>query len=139
MPDDIEANPLDEPNNFERGDRALRAIVAYNNNLPLNIENEAMLIEVGDATVVTQGSPIAYLIADLCHVMRRHDLQIDEILTGAIEHFGSDVIEQAWLHDDNWDNELQTDANTERARQVMATAGVPSQYHDGALRKSGLL
>lgn len=145
--DEIEFTAPMGPDNFERGDRALKALAAYSSNLPLHIENEQELVETGKHAfnfagmlpTPIEGSPISYLIADLCHVMRRHDLQVDEIVTNAIEHFGSDVIEQAWENDKEWHSHLQDESNLDRAKQVMEAAGVPEQYHDGAMKKSGIL
>lgn len=129
-------------NNFERGDRALAAMEAYRvaggfseaEGL-LGISKTKML---GLDVEFMKGYPFGDLIADLCHLMRRHDIAVDEMVSHGIEHFGADVIEQAWENNEEWDSELQNEDNEERAIEVMNAAGVPEAFQDAALKKVGL-
>ena len=145
MPDITIIDDGDGPDNFERGDKALHAVAFYmqGGRLP-NLDADEVL-ERGEHRVELFGaqlpecSPINYLIADLCHLLRRYDLDIDAALDHAVAHFASDVIEQAWKHDDAWENTLQDLSNLDRAVEVMRAAGVPERVHDYALRLTGLL
>lgn len=140
MPDVTIIGGTGGPDNFARGDRALKALVTYTANpADIDISDEAQITETGDHVVIVPGSTIAYLVADLCHVMRRVDVTVGETIASAMQHFGSDVLEQAWEHNEGWNNQLQHADNIPLAREVMTAAGVPDEAHDGALRLSGLL
>jgi len=115
--------------NFERGDRAERALLAYRGTKDLNPLGEPF----------PDGYPISDLIADLCHLLARHGLDVQERVMTGLADFGADVIEQAWEHSEDWASELQDASNLQRALSVMQSAGVPEAAHDEALRRVGLL
>lgn len=151
------------PDNFERGDRALIALAAYNskgesvdvseperilelgehNGLKMLVEGLSKELGEGEVEDINPGHgeahPVAYLVADLCHLLRRYGFEVEPMLEYGIAHFASDVIEQAWTSDDEWDNLLQTEDNIGRARRVMAAAGVPDRFQNRALKLCGLL
>lgn len=144
MPD-IEIVGPSGPDNFERGDKALHAVAFYMQGGQVKGIDAEEVLELGDNRVeifgaaLPEGSPIPYLIADLCHLLRRYDFAIDDALNHGVAHFASDVIEQAWEHSEEWDSELQDESNIERAIAVMQTAGVPEYVHQKALRMTGLV
>ncbi len=112
--------------NFDRGDRAERALRAV-----------GVTHVRGDG--FADGYPLSDHIADLCHLARRHDLDVRAVVARGVAHFAADVIEQAWQHSEDWAATLQDPANLDRALSVMATAGVPDFVHEEALRYVGLL
>lgn len=132
------------PDNFERGDKALHATAFYMRGGQLEGIVAEEVLEIGDNAVelfgarLPEGSPIPYLIADLCHLLRRYGFDIDGTLDHAVAHFASDVIEQAWRHNEDWAAQLQDESNVERAITVMQAAGVPERVFEHALRLTGL-
>lgn len=122
--------------NFQRGDRAEQAMVAYQQAGGFTTA-EGM---IGVATPVFEhGYPFGDLIADLCHLMKRHDVNPMDMVGTGIEHWGADIVEQAWENSDDWDNCLQDESNAERAIEVLNVNGVPEQYHEAVLVKVGII
>lgn len=131
--------------NFERGDRAMIAMKAYGYDAKgYNVEEEGVTgvgdVEVDGETIsFPHGYPFGDLIADMCHAMRRFDIDpFDQIIAG-IEHYGADIVEQAWENDEDWHNMMQHPSNIERATRILDMNGVPSKYHEAILVKVGLL
>lgn len=108
--------------NFDRGDRAFRALRA-----------------AGYAEPVLQDYNVADLIADLCHTAQRNGFDVGTVVGNGVSHYGSDCIEQAWANDDGWDNMLQAPENVARAHDILVACNVPELFHEDALRKCGLL
>src|SRR4051812_48901621 len=98
-------------NNFERGDRAEEIMAQYYGGPPTGA--------ISTETDAFKGYPMGDLIADLCHLAQRNDVPVDRIIGSGVAHFGADVIEQAWEHDDGsserWNPELQNEENIEPA------------------------
>lgn len=126
--------------NFERGDTALRALLAIGFEDPATVSNELPTPDGGTKVVPhVQGYPIYDLVADLCHLAQRTGLDPWRMLTEGIEHYGADCVEQAWRHSDDWGEMLQEPENIDRARRVLRVAGVPEEYDEGVLVKVGLI
>lgn len=125
--------------NFERGDTAARALAAIDYPPIEDTIGEMIPTPDGELREAKGGWSVGDLIADLCHLMRRHDLDVDDVIERGVTHFAADVIEQAWEHDDGWADCLQDGDNHERAMAVMASAGVPERVREDALRYVGIL
>lgn len=143
MPD-IEIVGPSGPDNFERGDKALHAVAFYMQGGQVKGIDAEEVLELGDNRIeifgaqLPEGSPIPYLIADLCHLLHRYGFSIEDAMDHGLAHYASDVIEQAWTHDEEWNDELQSEDNIQRAINVMQTASVPEHVHHKALRMVGL-
>jgi hypothetical protein len=125
--------------NFERGDRALKALFAYRENPDIDLPSAEELAEAGAHTIIREGSGIAYLIADLMHVAQRVGVAVPAILAEGMEHYGCDCIEQAWENSEEWANNLQDESNLERAEAVLETAGVPTAFWRACMVKTGFI
>lgn len=128
-------------NNFERGDKAERALEAAGY-APVEdtIDNEVPLPN-GELVVAFEGYVISDLIADLCHLAQRHGLAEDiaALVAAGVEHYGADCVEQAWENSDEWDNELQSKDNLPRAERILSLAGVPAVFWAPVMIKLGLI
>lgn len=128
--------------NFERGDRALLSMQAYQGAGGMS-EEEGLtgVFTKSEGGLFPDAYPIGDLIADLCHLARRvdPDINVDGLLRRGLTHYAADVIEQAWENSDGWHNCLQDATNYERAMAVMETAGVPERVREDALRYTGIL
>jgi len=127
------------PNNFDRGDKALRALEAAGYERLEDTLDYTIPTPDGREVPGTPGYPIGDLIADLYHLAQRHELDMTELIHMGACHYASDVIEQAWKNDDRWESCLQHEANIPRATEVMRAAGVDEAIFDRALQYVGLL
>lgn len=135
--------------NFERGDKALKALLAYgipNDNPEGDQEvfsalGRALGADEEDLPTepVAKNYPIGDLIADLLHLNQRYGGSVADIIDRGVAHYAADVIEQAWENSEDWDDTLQSEDNISRAIDVMETAGVPEPYHQHALILTGIL
>lgn len=129
----------DGPDNFDRGDNALRALEGGGYEDLEDTLDYTIPTPDGEEVPGRRGYPISDLIADLCHLAQRHQLDLPDLIRVGFCDYAADVIEQAWKHSDGWDNCLQHEANLPRAIEVMRTAGVAEEYHEHALQRVGLL
>jgi len=124
--------------NFERGDRALEAIRSQYEDPTGTIGNKVPTPDGGEV-VAFEGYPISDMLADTMHLIRRLELDIPTLLREAWEHYGADVVEQAWEHSDDWHDELQHESNQARAVAVLRTAGVPIDLDYAVMVKVGMV
>lgn len=129
----------DGPNNFDRADNARRALDAGGYEPVEDTLNITLPTPSGDEVTVPGGYPIGDLVCDLMHLARRHELDIEHMLREAWGHYGSDCVEQAWKHDNGWENCLQDPANLPRAEAILRVCGVPEEHHEHVYRMTGLL
>jgi len=128
--------------NFERGDRAMVAMKAYGNGGGFSEEEGVIGINeveiMGVPVTFARGYPFGDLIADMCHLMARLDIEPMAMIENGIEHYGADLIEQAWFNSDDWHDTMQDESNIGRAIEILNINHVPIEYHDGILVKVGL-
>lgn len=135
--------------NFKRGDRG-EAVMRYYTDpdgLKGGSADSPMKGEPWDLSPIggssehhfPDGYPVSDMIADVCHALRRHDIDIDQVLHKAVAQFAADVIEQAWENSEEWDDHMQDESNIERAVTVMEAAGVPEWARQEALVLTGLI
>lgn len=125
--------------NFERGDRARRALDAGGYERLEDTINITIPTPDGKEVEGPGGYPISDLIADLCHLAQRHGLDVGSLLSEGIEHYGADCIEVAWEHSSEWNSLLQSEDNIDRARSVLRTAGVPEVFDHAIFVKVGFI
>lgn len=126
--------------NFDRSEKALRALSAYGGEtieqtMDLTIEHPV----TGEVARLPEGYPISDLIADLLHVATTYGVDPMEKINEGIEHWGADIVEQAWEHDDKWHSSLQDPTNIEHAETVLTLNSVPMLYWPGIMTKVGLV
>lgn len=132
--------------NFKRGDRGEAIMHFYAEELKAaNPDNPIMggTIDLsgigGDAdTQIAAGYPVSDMLADICHMLQRHGIDVGETFHRAMADYGSDVLEAAWENNEEWSNTLQDVSNRDRAIEVMKAAGVPEEVIEEALRRSGI-
>ena len=126
--------------NFTRGDKALEALTAVGYQDPERTLGITIPTPDGGEVPGPEGYPISDLVADLCHLAQRSRLDFMHLLDEGVEHYGADIIEQAFQNDDeNWGECLQAKSNIPVAETVLRTAGVPARYDDAIFVKTGLL
>lgn len=130
--------------NFDKGDRALAAMKAYRDTGHGFTEKEGLLgvgtVEIaGEEVTFPRGYPFGDLIADMCHLMVRNEVDPLYMISQGIEHYGADLIEQAWENDDDWDDTLQSINNVARATRILEINQVPEVYHRAIFVKVGLV
>ena len=128
-------------NNFDRGDRAKRALENSGGYEP--VENTLDLkIPRPDGTEADghSGYPISDLIADLFHLTTRYSLDPSDMVREAWEQFGADIVEQAWENDEEWPSDtLQDSSNIPAANTVLELNGVPQEHFQGIYVKVGFI
>lgn len=131
MPDITIIDDGSGPDNFDRGDRAFKALKRGG-----YVPDDAAEVP---QDWVAENYQIPDLICDLLHLARRSGGEVADTIARAVGHYGSDCVEQAWQNDEGWANCLQDAANMERAERVLEVCGVPEEYHQRVYRMVGLL
>lgn len=126
-------------NNFQRGDTAERALNHIGYPPPSETKGNKLPLPDGGEKITAEGYGVSDLVADLCHLLQRHDIDIEDTISAGITHYAADVIEQAFQNSEDWSDILQDEENLDRARMVMRSAGVPEQFEKPALVFVGLL
>lgn len=127
------------PDNFERGDRAMRAMEAYRGAGGASDEEGVLGLEGSEEFGWIKGYPIGDLFADLLHLCARYDVDGPAMMAQGMEHYGADLIEQAWEHSDDWDDTMQSPANLTRAQDILEINNVPLVFWGDIMVKVGLV
>ena len=124
--------------NFDRATNARKALDAGPYECLEDTINYTIPTPDGDEVAGPQGYPISDLIADLFHLAAQNGLEIEPLVTSAMEHFGCDIVEQAWEHNDDWHPEMQHEDNIVRTKDMLHMHGIPELFWPGIFIKLGL-
>ena len=128
--------------NFERSNRALEALQSTGHYEDIEDTLDIVLPTPDgehERVAVLDGYPISDMMCDLMHLAARFGIDPMDKINEAIGHYGSELIEQAWEHSDDWDDTLQSQGNIIRATEILNINHVPIEHHDGIFIKVGLL
>ncbi len=125
--------------NYDRAQSARKALACGNYEPLENTFNIELPLPDGGIKEVEGGYPISDLIADLLSLAQYHELDPMHKISEGVEHWGADMIEQAWMNADDWADTLQDEGNYERAEEILRINKVPEIYWEGVLAKVGLI
>lgn len=124
--------------NFERAANARKALDAGPYEALENTLDYTIPTPSGEEVPGVRAYPISDLIADLFHLAAQNQVPIAPLIEQAMEHFGCDIVEQAWENDDEWNSHMQHRDNLGRVNNMLSMHNIPANYWPGIHRKLGM-
>jgi hypothetical protein len=124
--------------NFERAANARKALDAGPYEALEDTLDYTIPTPDGEEAPGVQAYPISDLIADLFHLAAQNHVPIEPLVEEAMEHFGCDIVEQAWENNEEWHNKMQDSSNLERVNDMLAMHNIPAVYWPAIYIKLGM-